>query len=163
MLVAGGGENHVDIRIGAARIAIARAKADEGTIALAAIDDMVPVAHALGPGRHVARVQDRFAVILDQQQAIAKADYDLKSMDIMPVADPKMVTDMQRAARANVLMQISGSPLGAMQNPQEALKRVYDSVGMFGILILFLFGGRLVAALMLPPMIFFHNLLLEIK
>jgi chaperonin GroES len=71
-----------------------------------------------------------YFTFLDQQQAIAKADYDLKSMDIMPVADPKMVTDMQRAARANVLMQISGSPLGVMQNPQEALKRVYDSVGM---------------------------------
>ena len=71
-----------------------------------------------------------YFTFLDQQQAVAKSDYDLKTMDIMPVADPKMVTDMQRTARANVLMQIAGSPLGAMQNPQEALKRVYDSVGM---------------------------------
>lgn len=71
-----------------------------------------------------------YFTFLDQQNSIAKSDYDLKTMDIMPVADPKMVTDMQRTARANVLMQIAGSPLGAMQNPQEALKRVYDSVGM---------------------------------
>ena len=66
----------------------------------------------------------------DQQQAVAKSDYDVASMDIMPVADPKMVTDMQRSARANVLMQIAGSPLGAALNPQEALKRVFDSLGM---------------------------------
>jgi hypothetical protein len=29
--------------------------------------------------------------------------------------------------------------------------------------VLFLFGGRLIAALMLPPMIFLHKFLLEIK
>jgi len=66
----------------------------------------------------------------DQQQAVAKSDYDIASMDIMPVADPKMVTDMQRTARANVLLQIAASPLGAAQDPQEALKRVYDSLGI---------------------------------
>ncbi len=67
----------------------------------------------------------------DEQQAVAKSDYDIKSMDIRPVADPKMVTDVQRAARANVLLQIAAHPvLGAVQNPREALKRVYESVGM---------------------------------
>lgn len=76
-------------------------------------------------------LQDReYFTLLDQQQAVAKADYDLKSMDIMPVADPKMVTDMQRTARANVLLQVAGSPLGTVQNPVEALKRFYDAVGM---------------------------------
>jgi chaperonin GroES len=72
-----------------------------------------------------------YFTFLDEQQVVAKSDYDLKSMDICPVADPKMVTDMQRSARANVLMQIGAHPtLGPAQNPIEALKRIYDSLGM---------------------------------
>ncbi len=72
-----------------------------------------------------------YYTFLDEEQVVAKSDYDTKSMDICPVADPKMVTDMQRSARANVLMQIGGHPtLGPVQNPVEALKRIYDSLGM---------------------------------
>lgn len=68
---------------------------------------------------------------LDQEQAVAKSDYDTESLDVMPVADPKMVTDMQRSAFANVLMQIGGHPvLGQVQEPREALRRIYDAVGM---------------------------------
>lgn len=67
----------------------------------------------------------------DEQEVVEKSDYDLASMDICPVADPKMVTDMQRSARAQVLMQIANDPaLGALQDPLEALKRIYDAVGM---------------------------------
>src|SRR3990167_2828458 len=67
----------------------------------------------------------------DQEQAIAKSDYDMSGMDIMPVADPRMVTDMQKAGRAQVLMQLQEHPVyGSLQNPQETLKRIYDYVGM---------------------------------
>lgn len=67
----------------------------------------------------------------DEQEVVEKSDYDLKSMDICPVADPKMVTDMQRSARAQVLMQIGQDPtLGPLQDPLEALRRIYDAVGM---------------------------------
>lgn len=67
----------------------------------------------------------------DEQEVVEKSDYDLQSMDICPVADPKMVTDMQRSARAQVLMQIGqDSALGPLQDPMEALKRIYDAVGM---------------------------------
>ena len=45
----------------------------------------------------------------------------------------------------------------------EPILRIYDTVGMFGIFILFLFGGRFIARLIDPPMIFLHRLLLEIK
>ncbi len=67
----------------------------------------------------------------DEQEVVEASDYDLGSMDICPVADPKMVTDMQRSARAQVLMQIAESPaFGPLQNPQEALRRIYEAVGM---------------------------------
>src|SRR3954467_14933793 len=65
--------------------------------------------------------QQEYYTVLDQPQAVAKSDYDLASMDICPVADPKMVTDMQKSARANVYLQVAASPLGAAMNPQEAL------------------------------------------
>lgn len=67
----------------------------------------------------------------DEQEVVEKSDYDLKSMDVCPQADPKMVTDMQRAARAQVLLQIQNDPaLGPLQDPLETLRRIYDVTGM---------------------------------
>jgi chaperonin GroES len=75
--------------------------------------------------------QQEYYTFLDQQQVVAKEDYDLASMDVAPVADPKMVTDMQKSARANVLMQIQGHPVyGQIQDPRESLQRIYDSLGI---------------------------------
>lgn len=74
--------------------------------------------------------EQEYFTLLDTPNVVAKSDYDIKSLDICPQADPKMVTDMQRSTRANVLMQIGGSPLGVAQNPVEALKRVYDVLGV---------------------------------
>lgn len=67
----------------------------------------------------------------DEQEVVERKDYDLASLDICPVADPKMVTDMQRSARAQVLMQIAETQaFGPLQDPVEALRRIYDAVGM---------------------------------
>jgi chaperonin GroES len=66
----------------------------------------------------------------DEQEVVQKSDYDLASMDVCPVADPKMVTDMQRSARAQVLMQIQEHPVyGTIQDPLESLKRIYEATG----------------------------------
>lgn len=68
---------------------------------------------------------------LDEEMAISKADYDIKSLDIVPVADPKMVTDMQRMSRAQVVMQT----FEMVPNKAEALKYVYDTIGLDPALI----------------------------
>jgi chaperonin GroES len=66
----------------------------------------------------------------DEQEVVQKSDYDLASMDVCPVADPKMVTDMQRSARSQVLMQIQEHPVyGTIQDPLESLKRIYEATG----------------------------------
>lgn len=70
-----------------------------------------------------------YFTFLDQQQVVAKDDYDIASMDIVPVADPKMVTDMQKTGRANIYLQIAGSPLGPAMDPQEALRRLLNAIG----------------------------------
>lgn len=75
--------------------------------------------------------QEEYFTFLDQQQVVAREDYDLSSMDIVPVADPKMVTDMQRSARANLVLQVAGHPvLGVTLQPHEATKYVFDTAGM---------------------------------
>lgn len=75
--------------------------------------------------------QEQYFTFLDQQSVVAKDDYDLASMDVVPVADPKMVTDMQRSARANLVLQVSGHPvLGPTLVPHEATKYVFDTAGM---------------------------------
>jgi chaperonin GroES len=64
----------------------------------------------------------------DKQEVVQKQDYDLASMDICPVADPSMVTDMQRQAKTQVLLQITENPmLGPLQDGREVLRRVYDT------------------------------------
>lgn len=55
-------------------------------------------------------------------QADPKRDFDLKDMDIRPIADPTAVTEMQRLARANFLKQtFTGDPT---INQVEVNKRV---------------------------------------
>ena len=69
--------------------------------------------------------------VLDQEKSIAKSDYDLKSLDVMPVADPKMVTDMQRSAKAQVLMGMLEHPiLGSTLKPHEVTKRILDATAI---------------------------------
>lgn len=44
----------------------------------------------------------------------------------------------------------------------DNVRRVYDSVGMFGLLLLMFLGGRVLGALMFPVIDFFNSILLKI-
>jgi chaperonin GroES len=54
----------------------------------------------------------------------AKQDYDLRNMDIAPVADPRVVTSMQAMGRAQLLMEMSQT--GAVDQ-QAAAQRVLET------------------------------------
>ncbi len=43
----------------------------------------------------------------------------------------------------------------------ESARRMYDTMGMFGLLILFLVGGRFISALMAPILAFFYSIVLS--
>jgi chaperonin GroES len=64
----------------------------------------------------------------DEQEVVEANDYDISAMDVCPVADPAMVTDMQRQAQSQLLLQVAEHPaLGPLQDGQEVLRRVYDA------------------------------------
>lgn len=48
--------------------------------------------------------------VLDTPQATGRADYAQGDLDVVPVADPSMSSDVLRLAKAQALMQISGRP-----------------------------------------------------
>ena len=54
--------------------------------------------------------QDAYYTVLDDQRAIARQDYEQGSLDVKPVSDPSMVTDMQRLGRAEFLSGFIGNP-----------------------------------------------------
>lgn len=54
--------------------------------------------------RHVSDID--YQNVLDDELASVRFDYDMKSLDIAPVADPSVSSDAQRLARARALMEI---------------------------------------------------------
>ncbi len=72
-----------------------------------------------------------YYTVMDQKKAVAKTDYDPKAFDVNPVSDPKTVTDMQRGAKAQVLMSLLEHPaIGMVFNPREVAKSVCSATGI---------------------------------
>jgi chaperonin GroES len=70
--------------------------------------------------------QDTYFTVMDEEKAIAREDYDPDAYDVCPQADPKLVTEMQRLARAQLLMgTLEANPGGRV----EILTRYYRSIG----------------------------------
>jgi chaperonin GroES len=73
--------------------------------------------------------------VLDEQRAVGRRDYETETYDVCPVADPRIVTDQQRMARINVLLQIGmNNPL---VNQEEILRRSFMASGQEDIDALF--------------------------
>jgi len=62
----------------------------------------------------------------DKQGVVAQEDYRADDVDVIPVSDPTVVTDMQRMGRAQFLMQFLGKGL----NDQEIIVRVLEAGGI---------------------------------
>lgn len=73
-----------------------------------------------------------YFVLLDQQgeprQGVAgPEDYDMSDLDVVPVADPGSVSDMQRIHRAQFIMQFLGDPA---MNGMEIRRRVLEAANV---------------------------------
>lgn len=54
--------------------------------------------------------EEEYYIFLDEEQQTGKTDFEAKSIDVRPVADPNMSTDIQRLARAEALKGTIGQP-----------------------------------------------------
>jgi chaperonin GroES len=70
----------------------------------------------------------------DVQGVVAQEDFATDDLDVVPVSDPTMATDMQRLGRAQFLMQFRADPL---MNGQEINKRVLEAASIDDIQGLF--------------------------
>lgn len=71
-------------------------------------------------------VEDMSFVIGDEEQTISPHDYQQVG-SVVPVADPSMVTDMQRLTRAQILMDFKDDPL---INQLEIRRRLFEAADM---------------------------------
>jgi len=67
--------------------------------------------------------ESSYVEVLDDQLAVARKDFDFSKINIMPVADPNLSSDAQRAAKNQFLMGLIGQP-GI--NVEEIYKRIFE-------------------------------------
>lgn len=65
--------------------------------------------------------------LMDTPGAVARQDYEDQSIDVIPVSDPTVVSDMQRLGRAQFLMQFAADPT---LNHKEILERVLSAANI---------------------------------
>jgi chaperonin GroES len=71
--------------------------------------------------------EDEYYRFQDKEGAIARQDYAVGDVDVIPVSDPSMATDMQKMGRAQFLQQFRADPL---MDGQEINKRVLTAAGI---------------------------------
>lgn len=71
--------------------------------------------------------ENTYFTLLDESEAIGPEDYNSDDLDILPVADPNMVTEMQRFAQAEFLQTFINDP---HVDPLKARKRIFMAAGV---------------------------------
>lgn len=64
--------------------------------------------------------------LLEAPVGIGRGDYQTADIDVVPISDPTMVNDAQKAARAQALLAFNGDPL---TNQQELRRRFWEGTG----------------------------------
>jgi len=78
------------------------------------------------------------AVDSPQLQKIGRSDYSGDPTDVRPNSDPSMMTDHQKAQKAQTLMQLSESPMfGSILEPMQVAIRYLEVLGMDNVGALF--------------------------
>lgn len=75
-----------------------------------------------------------YFTLLDEAEQVGPEDYAQDDLDVVPVTDPTVVTDMQRLGRAQFLMQFMGNPA---MNQQEIMSRILEAASIEDIPKLF--------------------------
>lgn len=70
--------------------------------------------------------EQAYYALTDTPGEIGRKDYEDKDIDVVPVSDPTMVNDAQRAMKAQALMAFNGDPL---TNQVEIRRRYFEGTG----------------------------------
>ena len=70
--------------------------------------------------------QEQYANVLDDPAADVRADFEDQSINVLPVADPNISSDMQRLARAQAILQAGANIPGV--DMHEAGKRYFEAL-----------------------------------
>lgn len=74
--------------------------------------------------------EQSYFTVMDSQKAVQKSDYEAGSLDVVPVSDPNIVTDMQRMTRAQAYLEAANAPSAAgVLNIREAWLRYFEGIG----------------------------------
>ena len=69
--------------------------------------------------------------LMDDEQAVARTDYEDEDLDVIPISDPNMTSDTQKLARAQVIAEGSQNPSwGPLHNQYEAAHRYYTAASI---------------------------------
>jgi chaperonin GroES len=81
--------------------------------------------------RHIGPDQVEYFTYGDDEQYVMGQDFDPNAADVVPVADAAQSTDMQRMAKAEMILQSLAHPvIGPLINPVEAAKRFFEAAGI---------------------------------
>ncbi len=73
--------------------------------------------------------QAKYAMVMDNQQASVKKDFDLSSFDIFPIADPNLASDTARAGMAQALLELKDDPNLPVPNKFAMMSEYLLSIG----------------------------------
>lgn len=79
-------------------------------------------------GRYMAEDQPEYFTFGDSEQYVMRSDFDAKSCDVRPVADASVITDMQKMARAQIIMELAKE--SPFIDQLEAHKRFLEAQGI---------------------------------
>jgi len=68
-----------------------------------------------------------YRTLQDEERAIAREDYNQTDLDVLPVADPSVVTNMQKLGRAQYLAEFKDDPYF---NPVEIRRRLIEAANI---------------------------------
>lgn len=75
--------------------------------------------------------EEQYFVVLDDRKAIKREDYEMGTMDIVPVADPTIVTDAQRMMRGQAILEAATNPAAeGVVNKRAAFERHFETIGI---------------------------------
>ncbi|MBS3776403.1 MAG: hypothetical protein KGY70_14505 [Bacteroidales bacterium] len=70
--------------------------------------------------------EEEYFRVMDDLQAVTRMDYNMDAVDVVPVSDPKEVSDTQKLIKAQAVMELLGSGL----NDQEIRRYYLEAIGM---------------------------------